>query len=334
MPRPTAHAALSTAPAGERLISAFVEHLGSRKNLSSNTITAYRGDLLRFTEFIAGHYREDAPQEFEPGRVTAIDVRLYMGALIKRGLQPRSIARHLASLKGFYRWLNESGESDNQVFSSIATPKFPRRVPGFLTEQQTEKLFDSLIPSAGDEASGTSTPEEAFVVGRDRAILELLYGCGLRVSELAGLKVEDLDMAGGFVKLTGKGSKQRIVPVGKPALLALKNYFEVRLNFFRIKGDGDRGKLAYLFVTSKGKKIYPVLVQRLTRRYLLLVTEQKKKNPHILRHSFATHLLNSGADLKSVSEMLGHSNLSTTEIYTHVTFERLKEVYLKSHPRA
>ncbi len=334
MPAATPHFGVAEAPDGSRLIGGFMEHLRSRKNLSSNTVTAYRGDLLRFAEFMALHYGQESPESFEPGRVTAIDVRLYMGAMLKRGLQPRSIARNLASLKSFYRWLNETGASANQVFSSIATPKFPRRVPGFLTEQQTEKLFDDVIPLAQTGASGTVGPEEAFTLERDRSILELLYGCGLRVSELTGLKVEDLDITAGFVKLTGKGSKQRIVPVGKPALLALKKYFEVRLNFFRIKGEGAAGKLPYLFVTSKGKKIYPVLVQRLTRRYLLLVTEQKKKNPHILRHSFATHLLNSGADLKSVSEMLGHSNLSTTEIYTHVTFERLKEVYLKSHPRA
>jgi integrase/recombinase XerC len=143
-----------------------------------------------------------------------------------------------------------------------------------------------------------------------------------------------LDLEGGYVKLTGKGRKQRIVPVGQQAVAVLKKYFEVRRNFFRMKVRGEAGELIYVFVTQKGKKLYPMLIQRLTRKYLASVTDQKKKNPHLLRHTFATHLLNSGADLNSVSEMLGHSNLSTTEIYTHVTFERLKEVYRKAHPKA
>jgi len=273
---------------------------------------------------------------FDPELVTATDVRLFMGSLIGRGVQPRSIARKLAAVKSFYRYLQETGQIKSSVFSYITTPRYPRRVPGFLTEQQTGKLFNEVLPSAisalpnrGKNALGNS-----FVCERDRSILELLYGSGLRISELIGLTSENLDLEGGYVKLTGKGSKQRIVPVGQPAIEALKKYFEVRRNFFRMKEEGENGALRYVFLTKRGKKLYPMLVQRLTGEYLVAVTEQRQKNPHILRHSFATHLLNSGADLNSVSEMLGHTNLSTTEIYTHVTFERLKDVYRKAHPNA
>jgi integrase/recombinase XerC len=314
----------------------FLESLKSRKNLSPHTIIAYRADLIQYFSFLQQHFGLADLNGFDPEQVTAVDMRLFMGALIKKGLQPRSIARKLASVKSFYRYQHETGDIKNSVFSYISTPRYPKRVPAFLTEQQTEKLFNEVIPSGiADFGKPEKSPMEgSFVSLRDRSILELLYSCGLRVSELTGLTTDRLDLDAGYVKLIGKGSKERIVPVGQPAVEALKKYFEVRRNFFRIPLQGREESLRYVFVTKKGKKLYPMLVQRLTKKYLVSVTEQKQKNPHILRHSFATHLLNSGADLNSVSEMLGHSNLSTTEIYTHVTFDRLKEVYHKAHPKA
>jgi integrase/recombinase XerC len=317
-------------------INAFLDHLRSRKNLSPHTVTAYRADLVQYFSFLLEHFRIADFDGFEQEQVNAVDVRLYMGSLLDRGLQQRSIARKLASVKSFYRFMQETGQVKNSVFSYISTPKYPKRVPAFLTEQQAEKLFNEVLPAgmAEPRKSVRSPVEESFVAERDRSILELLYSCGLRVSELTGLTTDRLDLDRGYVKLIGKGSKERIVPVGRPAVDALKKYFEVRRNFFRIPVLGSPESLHYVFVTNKGKKLYPMLIQRLTKKYLVSVTEQKQKNPHILRHSFATHLLNSGADLNSVSEMLGHSNLSTTEIYTHVTFDRLKEVYLKAHPKA
>jgi len=314
----------------------FFDKLRSRKNLSPNTVIAYRTDLVQFISFFVKHFELADISGFDPEKVTAVDVRLFMGSLIERGVQQRSIARKLAAVKSFYRYLQEAGHIKSSVFSYITTPKYPRRVPGFLTEQQTEKLFNQvLIGSESDSGnSKTNALVESFVRERDRSILELLYGSGLRISELIGLTMDFLDLENGYVKLTGKGRKQRIVPVGQPCVDALKKYFEVRRNFFRMSKKGEVGALQYVFVTKKGEKLYPMLVQRLTRKYLASVTEQKQKNPHVLRHSFATHLLNSGADLNSVSEMLGHSSLSTTEIYTHVSFERLKDVYLKAHPKA
>jgi integrase/recombinase XerC len=317
-------------------VSDFLGQLRSRKNLSPNTVIAYRTDLVQFISFLVRHFKLTDASCFNPEQVTAVDVRLFFVSLIERGIQQRSIARKLAAVKSFYRYLLETGHIKSSVFSYITAPKFPRRVPGFLTEQQTEKLFNKVLPDSLIQSSNPekNVLEESFVLERDRSILELLYGSGLRISELIGLTMDSLDLDNGYVKLTGKGSKQRIVPVGNACIEALKKYFEVRGNFFRIPTTADTPALRFVFITNTGKKIYPVLVQRLTRKHLVSVTEQKQKNPHILRHSFATHLLNSGADLKSVSEMLGHSNLSTTEIYTHVTFERLKEVYRKAHPNA
>ncbi len=314
-------------------IGRFLDYLKYEKNVSSHTLTAYRHDLDQFSLFIAGHLDIADMRNFEPAGVSVVDIRLYMGSLLKKGLQPKSIARKLASLKSFYRYLLHTGVIDSSALSYVSTPKYPRNVPGFLTEQQTEQLFE-IIPQPSLSSGSAQELEASFVLERDRSLLEVLYSCGLRISEIIGLELQDVSFESGSVKITGKGSKQRIVPLGSCAAEALKKYFEVRRNFFRIFSKGDAGALTHVFVTKKGKKIYPMLVQRITRKYLTPVTEQKERNPHILRHSFATHMLNSGADLKSVSEMLGHSSLSTTEIYTHVTFNRLREVYRKAHPKA
>ncbi|NTV16179.1 MAG: tyrosine-type recombinase/integrase [Chlorobiaceae bacterium] len=321
---------------GSLPISDFLNKLLILKNLSPNTVIAYKTDLVQFFSFLSRHLGLADLNGFDPEKVTYNEVRFFMASLIEQGIQQRSIARKLASIKSFYRYMLEAGHIRSSLFSSFATPKYPRRVPGFLTEQQTEKLFNELLPANLHRFRKPEKKEidECFIRERDRSILELLYCSGLRISELIGLTMECLDLDGGYVKLTGKGRKQRIVPVGRQAIDALKKYFEVRGNFFRMKGEREENELLYIFVTKRGKKLYPMLVQRLTTKYLLPVTDQKKKNPHLLRHTFATHLLNSGADLTSVSEMLGHSNLSTTEIYTHVTFERLKEVYRKAHPKA
>jgi len=296
-----------------------------RENLSEHTVLAYRTDIRQFFSILS------PPDDLQ--LLTAADIRFFMAELIRRGLQPRSIARKLASVRSFFHYLQERGLLGHSVLQTLSMPRYQRSVPAFLSVSETRELFETVVPAARYR-KGEAGLLDSFVLHRDAAALELLYGCGLRISELTALQDNDLELAGGFVKLTGKGRKQRIVPLGLAAVSALKKYFEVRRNFFRMKRGTELVGNGYVFLTNKGKKIYPMLVQRMTRKYLLPVTEQKKKNPHILRHSFATHLLNSGADLQSVSEMLGHSNLSTTEIYTHVSFERLKEVYRKAHPKA
>jgi integrase/recombinase XerC len=315
----------------------FLSYLQSGRHVSSHTITAYRTDLVQFFTFLKEHLELEDFSGFDAGKVAVVDVRLFMGHLLDRGIQPRSIARKLAAVKSYYRYLLETDRIGKSPLSLVMTPRMKRNVPDFLSEEQMDRLLSGSPDEGGQNAagSGQSAGEAAawFEAVRDRSILEVLYGCGLRLSELTTLGFADVSLDQGFLKITGKGRKQRIVPLGKPAAAALKKYFEVRRNFFRITGEGadDSSKV---FVTKRGKQLYPMQVQRMTRKYLSSVTESEKKNPHLLRHSFATHMLNSGADLKSVSEMLGHSSLTTTELYTHVTFTRLKEVYQKAHPKA
>ncbi len=312
-------------------VTSFLSYLASSANVSPRTLTAYRTDLVQFFSFLCCHFSLPDGQLADPGRVAVADVRQFMGSLLDRGIKPRSIARKLASVKSFYRYLLDTGVIDASPLALVLTPRLDRKVPEFLSEAEADRLFERFPEvSAG---RGPLSEAGRYEAVRDLAVLEVLYGCGLRLSEVIGLEMTDVDLQNGFLKITGKGRKQRIVPLGSSAAAALRNYFEVRRNFFRISGRrAEESNKA--FVTSRGSALYAMLVQRMTKRYLAPVTESERKNPHILRHSFATHLLNAGADLRSVSEMLGHSSLTTTELYTHVTFGRLREVYRKSHPRA
>ncbi|HWR01324.1 MAG TPA: tyrosine-type recombinase/integrase [Chlorobaculum sp.] len=313
----------------------FLSFLGSARNVSPRTITAYRADLIQYFSFLKEQGGLEDFAAVDPGKASVVDVRLFMGHLLDRGIQPRSIARKLASVKSYYRYLLETGRLEQSPVSLVMTPRLGRKVPDFLSEEQAGQLFGQFSQT-GDLVGNVGDPKgeaRIYEAARDLAVLEVLYGCGLRLSEVTSLESGDVDLLHGFLKITGKGRKQRIVPLGNPAAEALRKYFEVRRNFFRISGEGA-GESSKAFVTTRGRQLYPMLVQRMTKRYLSSVTESEKKNPHILRHSFATHMLNSGADLKSVSEMLGHSSLTTTELYTHVTFTRLREVYTKAHPRA
>ncbi|NTU52588.1 MAG: tyrosine-type recombinase/integrase [Chlorobiaceae bacterium] len=319
-----------------RWLAFFLSHLESARNVSDKTLIAYRTDLLQFFSFLKESGGFDDLADIDPDLVVVADVRLFMGHLLDRGIGTRSIARKLASVKSFYRYLVETERIAQSPLSLVVTPRLDRRVPDFLSEEETGRLFEGF----GEEPAkkplreiGKRAETQRFEWSRDRAVLEVLYGCGLRLSEVTGLESRDVDLQHGFLKITGKGRKQRIVPIGVPAVEALRNYFEVRRNFFRISEERT-GESSKVFVTTKGRQLYPMLVQRMTKRYLSPVTESAKKNPHILRHSFATHMLNGGADLKSVSEILGHSSLTTTELYTHVTYNRLREVYQKAHPRA
>ncbi|WP_287372897.1 tyrosine recombinase XerC [Prosthecochloris sp.] len=328
--------AASEANATYRGLDAFLDYMRGQRQYSAHTCKAYRKDLSQFYDFLADHYGSKDTLDRDPGSVTVLDVRLFLGYLLREGLQPKSIARKLAAVKSFYNFLLETGAVKVSIPAQVSTPRFNKNVPGFLNEEQTASLFEEILVSSVPPVTGSRKKDdhaEWFTLSRDRAMLEILYGCGLRISELVGLEHEHVNLEQGFMRITGKGNKQRIVPLGSHAAKALKNYFEVRRNFFRIKNKGNPDT-AYVFVTKKGTGIYPVLVQRVTKKYLSAVTELKYKNPHVLRHSFATHMLNNGADLKSVSEMLGHTNLTTTEIYTHVTFGRVREVYEKAHPRA
>ncbi len=322
----------------------FHDTLQHERRLSEHTVTAYRNDLAQFALFLKAHFEVEDESAIPLHQIDSLTIRLFLGELLEKGYEARSIGRKLAAIKTFFKFLVSMKVLESSPASTVATPKTSKRLPTFLNETQTQKLFEETLATLDDST---------FEGARDKAILELFYSAGLRLSELIGLNDDDIDLHQGFVKVLGKGKKHRIVPIGKSAISALKKYFEVRRNFdtFNRIDKAKRQKeitesftkeiapatvhqTNAVFITEKRERVYAMLLQRVVKKYLSAVTEQKKKSPHILRHTFATHLLNSGADLRSVSEMLGHSNLSTTELYTHVTFERLKETYNKAHPKA
>jgi integrase/recombinase XerC len=307
------------------LLENFLNHLQFERHYSSHTLLAYQTDLEQFFDFLYRHFETPSLSESMLTQVDVLTVRLWMGELLEQGMQARSIGRKLAAVRSFFRYLVRQRILSVYPLSNIKTPKVAKRLPQFLTEEQTRKLFDEQL---------AALDPDSFEGRRDRALLELLYSSGLRLSELIGLNIEDIDMENMLLKVFGKGKKHRIVPFGSFAKDALKKYFEVRKNLLNIHSARRQEDASAVFLTKKAARIYPMLVQRLVKKYLGGVTEMKQKSPHVLRHTFATHLLNHGADLRTVSEMLGHSSLSTTEIYTHISFERLKEVYQRSHPKA
>lgn len=289
----------------DRYVERFLRYLEIEKNYSRHTLLNYRIDLRDFTAFYSGQ---------EPASIGYLEIRKYLAFLKEKKLTSRSVARRLSCLRSFFNFLCREGLVKHNPVSGVSTPRLDRHLPEFLTEEEVGRLFDS-VPAAEKKN------ETARL--RDKAILEVFYSTGMRISELSGLKLAAVDFIGGIVKVLGKGRKERIVPIGEPALLALNAYLE------------KRGSLRQeVFLNLKGGPITARGVRMAVDRYFRLAGMKKGVSPHTLRHSFATHLLNRGADLRSVQELLGHANLSTTQIYTHLTTERLKAVYDKAHPRA
>lgn len=322
-------------------VERFLTYLKGERRLSPHTYTAYQNDLEQFMEFLRKHFELQECNQIDLTKVDALTIRLYLGELLAENYETVSIGRKLAAIKSFFKYLVGAKVVPTSPAAQVRTPKADKYLPSFLNESQSAKLFDEVLGKLYEDFYRDSRNQKndqereiiEFRYKRDRAILEILYGCGLRLSELTGLNHTDIDLENGFVKVLGKGKKHRIVPFGEKARHGLMEYFEVKRKFVNMNA-GTSDSQSAVFITEKGKRVYAMLVQRLVKKYLSLVTETKKKSPHVLRHTFATHLLNRGADLRSVSEMLGHSNLSTTEIYTHVTFERLKQVYNQAHPKA
>jgi len=299
--------ALAEEPAGlQGHARAFLNHCRVEKGLSANSISAYGADLERFIASIAGHAEL-------PGRES---LRLYIDSLYRGKLSNRSIARHLATLRCFYRFLLQEGLIDWDPAQELRPPRQWQTIPKYLNQEEIEKLI---------EAPDVSRPTGL----RDRAMIELLYASGLRVSELCRVGIGDLDARMGYVRVTGKGNKQRLVPVGREALGAVDRYLaEGRAAL--LNGRASR----YLFVTARGGCLTRQAFWKLLAGYGRKVQIFRGLTPHVLRHSFATHLLNGGADLRSVQVMLGHADISTTQIYTHVMRSRLRETVQKHHPRA
>ncbi|HNQ50672.1 MAG TPA: tyrosine recombinase XerC [Candidatus Omnitrophota bacterium] len=285
----------------ERFVDKFTRYLEIEKNYSVHTILNYRLDLEEFRSFL-----KEQPVE----KVDYLAVRKYLAVLKERNLQPRSINRKLSALRTFFRFLTREGFIKANPVASILSPKLDKHLPQFLTEEDTVRLIESSIPG---NLAGL----------RDRAILETFYSTGIRISELVGLNDDDVDMISGIVKVRGKGKKERIVPIGEQALSAIRRYLEKR-----------ESHSAALFLNPRRARISDRGVRYMFRKYLRKAGLKQGVSPHTLRHSFATHMLNRGADLRTVQELLGHANLGTTQIYTHLTTERLKAVYAKAHPRA
>ncbi len=291
----------------EELLASFLEFLSYERGRSAETLRSYRADLEDFLAFVRDNELED-PQE-----ITHLHIRLYLGTLAKRGLKKSSICRKLSALRAFFKWLKREGILRANPAKVITTPKYSRSLPRFLTEEEAFRLV---------EAPQGEAPLEI----RDRAILELLYSSGLRVGELVGLRLGDVDLREGLVRVKGKGGKERLVPMGRTAREALREYLRVR-EALRPQGEA-------LFLNRWGKPLSARWIQRRIKDYALKGGILKPVSPHLLRHTFATHLLDRGADLRAIQELLGHSRLSTTQRYTHVTTTRLMEVYRHAHPRA
>jgi integrase/recombinase XerD len=289
------------------LADQFIHHLRVEQGLSKNTIESYSRDLVRYFDFLE-------KRKVTPPSASQVDIMEYVASLAG-SLSVRSIARNLSSLKMFYRFLVSEGKVKRNPTRLLSAPKLPRRLPGVLSIEEVDRLL--CQPDASTER-GT----------RDRAMLELLYATGLRVSELVNLKMTNVNLEAGYVRTVGKGSKERMVPMGGKALEALKEYL-------------DRGRpgilkkrsSSHLFPGPRGKPLTRQGFWKIIKRYGLTAGIRKPITPHALRHSFASHLLEHGADLRSVQIMLGHADIATTQIYTHVTRERLKQVHEKHHPR-
>ncbi|MCK9582880.1 MAG: tyrosine recombinase XerC [Endomicrobiales bacterium] len=288
----------------------FLRNLKAERNFSRHTTRAYESDLLDFYSFITQNY--PGKKIIECGRTILRD---YFSYLQKAPLKRSSVIRKIAAVRSFYKYLNREELTTQNPFIYLSTPKKEKRVPVFLSEQEVEKLF--ALPKLGL---------------RDRAMLELLYSSGLRIEELVSLNLADLDFMAGSVRVWGKGDRERIVPVGNSSLIALKTYLQSREKE-DTTFDHTRSPASAIFVNKSGKRISSRGARKTLHKWFELAGFAKKVSPHTLRHTFATHLLDRGCDLRSVQEMLGHKSLATTQIYTHVTIESLKKVYQKAHPR-
>jgi integrase/recombinase XerC len=292
-------------------IALFKNYLNDEKKYSSHTVKAYITDLEQFSTFIKVTL---AFPDLEVNQINKQHVRMFMSDLFNSNYSKKAAARKLASVRSFFNYLILSEHLQSNPAKLVSTPKLDKRLPKFV---QQEDLLNLLNEHKTDVKMDI----------RDIAILELFYGCGLRLSELINLKTSDLNFSQAVVKVTGKGSKDRIIPLADKTIEALKAYANFRKQNTAFKN-------VHFFLSEKGEKLYPMLVQRLIKKELAPYNNVGKKSPHTLRHSFATHMLENGADLRAIKDLLGHENLSTTQVYTHLSKEKLKQSYRQAHPRA
>lgn len=291
-------------------IQQFLAHLVNERRLSEHTIAAYRRDLLALDQYRRSQ-KIDSWDQLGP-----FEIRRFAAEIHRKGLSPRSIARRLSAARSFFAYLLRENVVRTNPAVDVQAPKAPRRLPNTLDADQMARLLQE-----------SDDPEADPALIRDRAIMELLYSSGLRLGELVGLDIVDLDMADATVRVTGKGNKTRILPVGRHARRALNNWLGIRGNLLALDE-------AALFVGQRGRRIHPRTVQNRVKRWAQLAGAPVAVHPHMLRHSFASHLLESSGDLRGVQELLGHADISTTQVYTHLDFQHLARIYDTSHPRA
>ncbi len=297
----------------EKSIPRFLRYLKVERNCSDLTIKSYREDL----ELLLGYLTDSMGQIPRPSAITPLDLRTYVSALHEAGYAKSSVARRLASLRSYFRFAQREGLCDSNPAKPLRNPRRERKLPHFLSSRELGKLL--------------SAPPRSDPMGlRDRAILETLYSAGLRVSELVGINLDDLDLSEGLVRVRGKGKRERLAPLGSFAIKAIRAWLKKRQP---AKGQ-SRAEAGALFLNKFGKRLTTRSVARMLEKYLKLTGLDLRTSPHTLRHSFATHLLDGGADIRSVQELLGHKSLVTTQIYTHVSTAGLREAYEKAHPRA
>lgn len=295
-------------------IERFIVYIKAQLNYSNHTVKSYKFDLKQFIDFCKKNSVSSVKE------INSILIRKYLACISQMNIKRNTIIRKISAVRSFINYLLANSHIDKNPFDLITIPKKEKMLPGFLTEEEIEKLFEANKPE--NVLKKELNYPFAF---RDYAILYLLYSSGLRRSELVKLNIGDVDFLSGFVRVFGKGKKERIVPVGDNALDAIKEYLDLRK---------DRNPSSPLFTNKHGKRLSDTAVFLILKKMAKRARFTREITPHFLRHSFATHLLNHGCDLRSLQEMLGHSSLSTTQIYTHVSIEKLKEVYNKSHPKA
>jgi len=312
-------------------ISQFVEYLSSVRNYSKETIRSYHTDLIQFSGFLKSQF-----PSVDFSGITNLIIRSYLVSLKEKNYQKTSLARKVATLKSFFKFLAQKRIIGNNPITLIRSPRINKKLPDFMTESEVKNMVNQPVIQAPK-----FRPNEGRMVAlRDTAILELLYSCGLRVSELAQLKIKDIDFNSSVAHILGKGRKERIVPIGSFAMKAIEDYLSARGKEFQARKDKLAARQkpeqnSYLFLNRFGEGLTDRSVRNEIARYRLGTgLTNKKISPHTFRHTFATHLLDHGADLRSVQELLGHKSISTTQIYTHITTNRLKEVYNQAHPRA
>jgi len=293
------------------LLNSFLTYLSHEKRYSQHTVTSYQADLLQFHDYILKTFELDITE------VKHTHVRSFMVDLMENQSSENTINRKISALRSFYKFLYREGKLSSNPMLLIKAPKIPKRLPVFVDNQKLDQLLDS-----------EAFFNDSFSSKRDHLVIELLFGTGIRLAELIGLKETDVDGYSNTIKVLGKRNKERIIPINKQLINQLNSYIELKnlQNF--------NNNLLNLIVTNKGSITYPKFIYRIVSSYLSLVSTNDKRSPHVLRHSYATSLLNAGADLNAIKELLGHSSLAATQVYTHNSIERLKTIYKQAHPKA